>query len=1083
MPKEIGKGRKKDTEELLVREFVEGDAPGLARMYNESDEGWPGGFTRGIPYTPERVLHEVQRGSAFARLVVELKGKIVGYCTLGERWGDKDAAYVGFLNISPSYQGKGFGRRLLLRSVEEATKRGVKRLDLHTWSGNMKAMPLYKKTGFFWVPRTSVYMQNYLPRIFSFPAARDFFGKHPDWYRSFKRELKVKEDDFKLGEMKIFPYEWQEGGDKLRILVDREVRDITGAETNDFEIHCWVEEQEAPAGIPLKIHWKVANKTGRKVSCSLLVDPDEGIKILEEPPKSFIIGPRGSKEFVGRLLIKPGIEDREEDEASHKIKSNLILDGRLMPLATGLRVKQPVDLTFDPHHMIGRPGFEESLIINIRNHVKKDIKGEVLAVPPEGVQMSPSAANFRADANGFAGVEYLVRVSREMGNRVLPVTFLSSIGLNGTKVSAKPKTYYIKCVDEGGAVACLEDDKELVLTSQALTVSLALKGGHVSIRDNVSGFNICDGIEDSLGPPFWPPEFATSKYQYELDRVEGSLKARLRVDSQTYPGVRLVKQITLSGGSPILNVAYSLINNSSTKYDLKLQVRGRASIPNPVVTMPLNEGYVRATIAEGDFPRWEGDVPEKPDQLKECWSCFELPRHRLATGLMWNRDDIVENSFGGTKMPELVMDVPDLLPQSTRTLRPLYLFCGYGDWKTVREYYRRLIDGKAREELRFDRPRTRPPIDVIIEPSLVTADVSERKKVPIKLTSSRMKPLSGKVRVDQPTGWRASLDRDIFRDIERQVDWECVLSLQSPKTALPGCYEGRVVLELQDIDYEFPLNVMIVGKKGDVRINLKEECGMRIFSIDNGLYVFKVCPEFAGTLYSAIEKRTGEEHLLSSFPKPKPFVYFNPWHGGIGTLVFKDEWPGKAHEERWNGRRAEIGPWKGVTVYTNLTDLNENLKGLEVATSYLTRSGSNIICMVNEYRNATSASTSFESLIAMFLQLGGPQDKYATIIPGRRGESLRRGTKYSSFASTDLGYAVVTNQKTGNSICLATTQSERATIEVIDMAVEYGAHLTSYIDVYLKPNETRKFVNLAAFTKTKQDALKYKALRKYRLDR
>jgi len=1081
MPKEIGKGRERERDGSLVREFEEGDAPGLARMYNESDEGWPGGFTRGIPYTPERVLHEVQRGSAFARLVVELKGEIVGYCTLGERWGDKDAAYVGFLNVSPRYQGKGFGRRLLLRSVEEATERGVKRLDLHTWSGNMKAMPLYKKTGFFWVPRTSVYMQNYLPRIFSFTAAKDFFGKHPDWYRSYKRELEVREDDFKLDETKIFPYEWEEGGDKLKILVDREVRDITGAETNDFEIRCWVEEQEAPAGIPLKIHWKVANKTGRKVSCSLLVEPDEGIKLLEEPPKSFIVGPRRSEEFMGRLLIESGIEDREGDEASHKVKSNLILDGKLMPLATGLRVKQPVELTFDPNHMIGSPGLEESLIINIRNHMKEDIEGEVLAVPPQGVQIIPSAASFRADANGSAGVGFLVRVSSEVGNQALPITFLSSIGHNGTKVSAKPKTYYIKCVDDGGTVACLEDDKELVLTSQALTVILTLKGGHVSVRDNISGIDLCDGIEDSLGPPFWPPEFATSKYRHEVDRVEGSLKARLYVDSQTYPGVRLVKQITLSGGSPILKVAYSLINNSTTKYNLRLQVRGHASIPSPVITMPLNEGYVRATIAEGDFPRWEGDAPEKPDQLKEGWSCFELPRHGLATGLMWNREDVVENSFGGTKMPELVMDVPDLLPRSTKALKSLYVFCGYGDWKTIREYYRRLIDGKAREELRFDKLRTRPPIDAIIEPSLVTMDISEKKDVSIKLTSSRMKPLSGKIKVDQPTGWRASLDRDAYRDVKRQDDWECVMSLQPPETAPPGCYEGRVVLEMPDMDYEFPLNAMIVGKRGDVGIKLMEEDGMKIFSIDNGLYVFKVCPEFAGTLYSAIEKKTGKEHLLSSFPKPKPFVYFNPWHGGIGTLVFKDEWPGKAHEERWSGRRAEIGPWKGVTVSTTLTDLNEELKGLGVGTSYLTRPGSNIICMVNEYRNATTASTSFGSLIPIFLQLGGPRYKYATIIPGRRGESLRRGTKYSSFASTDRGYAVVTNQEAGNSICLATTQSERATIEVVDMAVEHGAHLTAYMDVYLKPNETRKFVNLAAFTKTKQEALKYKVLRKFRL--
>lgn len=73
---------------------------------------------------------------------------------------------------------------------------------------------------------------------------------------------------------------------------------------------------------------------------------------------------------------------------------------------------------------------------------------------------------------------------------------------------------------------------------------------------------------------------------------------------------------------------------------------------------------------------------------------------------------------------------------------------------------------------------------------------------------------------------------------------------------------------------------------------------------------------------------------------------------------------------------------------------------------------------------------------------------------------------------------MVENQKTGDSLCLVTTQSERATIEIMDMAAEYGAHPTSYIDVYLKPNETRMFNNYMAFAKTKEDALKYKILRK-----
>ncbi|RLE77523.1 MAG: hypothetical protein DRJ56_02210, partial [Thermoprotei archaeon] len=35
----------------VVREFIREDAAKLARLLNESEEGWPGGLTGGVPYT------------------------------------------------------------------------------------------------------------------------------------------------------------------------------------------------------------------------------------------------------------------------------------------------------------------------------------------------------------------------------------------------------------------------------------------------------------------------------------------------------------------------------------------------------------------------------------------------------------------------------------------------------------------------------------------------------------------------------------------------------------------------------------------------------------------------------------------------------------------------------------------------------------------------------------------------------------------------------------------------------------------------------------------------------------------------
>ena len=99
---------------------------------------------------------------------------MVGYCRTSPYGGEPDAAYVDLLNAVPDMHGHGIGKSLLLDAIGRCTERGLVRLDLHTWSANMKAVPLYKKTGFFWVPDTMVYMQNYIPFLLNRKEFREF---------------------------------------------------------------------------------------------------------------------------------------------------------------------------------------------------------------------------------------------------------------------------------------------------------------------------------------------------------------------------------------------------------------------------------------------------------------------------------------------------------------------------------------------------------------------------------------------------------------------------------------------------------------------------------------------------------------------------------------------------------------------------------------------------------------------------------------------------------------------------------------------------------------------------------------------
>ena len=149
-----------------IVEFRKEDAPKLAELFNSFDrEGlWPGGFTGGVPFTAERVLTSFPAGvKNICILVSTYKGKFTGICTLHPHSEDAEAAYIGVFGVHPDYLGKGHGKALILKALQIATLNNLRRVDLDTWAGNLRAVPLYKKSGMFWVPETSFYMLDFIP--------------------------------------------------------------------------------------------------------------------------------------------------------------------------------------------------------------------------------------------------------------------------------------------------------------------------------------------------------------------------------------------------------------------------------------------------------------------------------------------------------------------------------------------------------------------------------------------------------------------------------------------------------------------------------------------------------------------------------------------------------------------------------------------------------------------------------------------------------------------------------------------------------------------------------------------------------
>ncbi len=170
---------KKNETGISYVEYDETLAPALAEMWNESSDCWNGFVSR---ETAQSVA-KTEKTSPHLKLWLALDGKkVVGYCKLQQYAYDSDTLYIRLLNVHPAYHGHGIGKELVLRCVRETIKLGVPRLDLYTWAGNTKAVPLYKKCGFFWDNETEyTHLMNFLPGFITSPLGKKLLAEM-DWY-------------------------------------------------------------------------------------------------------------------------------------------------------------------------------------------------------------------------------------------------------------------------------------------------------------------------------------------------------------------------------------------------------------------------------------------------------------------------------------------------------------------------------------------------------------------------------------------------------------------------------------------------------------------------------------------------------------------------------------------------------------------------------------------------------------------------------------------------------------------------------------------------------------------------------------
>ena len=517
------------------------------------------------------------------------------------------------------------------------------------------------------------------------------------------------------------------------------------------------------------------------------------------------------------------------------------------------------------------------------------------------------------------------------------------------------------------------------------------------------------------------------------------------------------------GAGGLVEVNTKLINYGAASYDLQVSrtcYMGQGDYTT--ITVPLAQGIVQARKSE--FPDAEEDISKKPDALAERWVALSSSKGTL--GVLWEAG-VEENGMGWAI--SLLTPCLHCAPQTHAEAGRFFIYAGSGDWNTVRDYARTL---SGADNTREDLPaRVRKVHGAYFEPvPLVT--VLDTLTPTLVIDNLRGKPMSGSVQIEVPADVVVDRSAFSFEDLSRDKSLREPVALELPAKAT--VYNAVLNMRTKMFDARIPAPIIRLGSEKPVKINIEET----VVSLDNGLSRFEVAPAFSGALTAW--HMGGHNHLLSPYPEVKTFGWMSPWYGGITPLAFtgssghEDDFPGKLHQETLTVQSTASTdtygiPWCGARLTGSLQ--RDKFLGLDIVLDYLTVGDSNVLKLVYQVTNSTTAERYLEIGWAAYFQPDG--DAKHNVL---RGAGMhRKPNPWYSWAVTGHS-AWLTNANTGRSVAIISPFPD---VRLMDWG-DAGGQLGCYAGVRVPPSGTLQRSVFLVLCDDLASAESYAALKDYR---
>jgi len=1023
------------------------DAARLAAMFNESDEAWPNGWTDGQPITEEMVRTDRRDDEYLVVFVAEVDDEIVGYCSFVESWRGGEG-YLALINVNPRFHGRSIGRKLIQATIERSVEQGWQRQTLGTWSANYKAVPTYKKTGHYWTPDSSVWMQCFIPGALQMPLAQPFFAKH-DWYTTYVRSLDQAPDDMRWEGARVYTQHWEADNEQLTIQIDQTSRAPLAIETDQVLIAALPREPKPLKGGETQIDLRLQNKGDQPLELYCQVTGSDGIEVdhrerITVPPHEIVtreVAVKVTKDALAKL-----------DDGCAPSPRVLVMVGSIpVELRPGLVPQTPLAISTFPEAISIDAGRQAEVQLVLRNARSTPLEGTLYLAVPGGVALDASPREVSLPADSWTR---------------LPLGLRADAGVHQIKARIEPHEGSIgDAVDESlvimscqaGELQWHRASDQVRVETNDLRIAIKAKGGSIAFERRADAKAIGQ-FAPLLGPPHRPSAFRNVPFETDVTNDSAGLTVRMRCQPKRYQGLAYHQELRATSDGQIVLRSW-LQNEGGSTYTCQLGLTtGGDHDDFGRIAVPYASGVVHAPWSA--VARTWDDFPRHTRELAEPWLAWQ--RHGMVMGLSW-----------GKRVTEAVVDWGLRLhsaeerigPGETSAATEFALFARAGDWRTARQHLAHWFGGSPDAW-----PRERDVLDARVEPSVLLA---EHDHVPATLVIDSaimraqdcMVELTGQDLAFGPATVEAQA-------LTRKAPERHAVDIQVPGAV--GVYPGRCELHADYQRSRQPFRMVRLGTGGDVRTAQAQHDGHEIWRIDNGLATIEVAPTHGP---SVISWRQGEQELLTStFPDRKGFSWQHPWFGGLHMAVFTPKgqcWEGVLHDETHVAEPIEQPDrhgllWRGVRL--TCQPEREDLCDTVIQSSYLTVGGSNVLKVVVQIANRRAAPRKLSFSHTLAASLGGALEEIVLVSEG----VYREPSPWSLWAG-EHAWAVAHNPRTGLAMALVST---RHNVETTDQG-RLGRTLGSMKEVTLGPESSVEYTLFVASCEALDAAVRYACLKDY----